>query len=182
TGRTSYIVSLNNVDLAFGLANDLVISEGQPISKKGTVIPKATVPFDQYGSFSYDYKIPANAALGNYTIIAQVPFGAYNAYFNVVDKLPPQIIPVPPNETQTTPQTGMNQTTNATNTTPTISAPLTIGPTQKPKSVNTFIEKTNSLSESVVPVNLYSKSVGNTMYYPKQLDGLLRVNPGDVNS
>ncbi|MDE1770992.1 MAG: hypothetical protein KGI28_10650, partial [Thaumarchaeota archaeon] len=57
-----------------------------------------------------------------------------------------------------------------------------IGPTQKPKSVNTFVEKTNSLSESVVPVNLYSKSVGNTMYYPRQLDGLLRVNPGDENS
>lgn len=182
TGRTSYIVSLNNVDLAFGLANDLVISEGQPISNKGTVIPKATVPFDQYGSFSYDYKIPANAALGNYTIIAQVPFGAYNAYFSVVDKLPPQIIPVPPNATQTTPQSGMNQTANYTNPTPTISAPLTIGPTQKPKSVNTFVEKTNSLSESVVPVNLYSKSVGNTMYYQKQLDGLLRVNPGDENS
>ncbi len=182
TGRTSYIISVNDVDLAFGLTNDTKINEGQVVSLKGSVIPKATVAFDQYGSFSYDYKIPANAALGNYTIIAQVPFGAYNAYFNVVDKLPPQIIPVPPNETQTTPQTGMNQTTTSTNTTPTISAPLTIGPTQKPKSVNTFIEKTNSLSESVVPVNLYSKSVGNTMYYPIQLDGLLRVNPGDENS
>jgi hypothetical protein len=181
TGRTSYIVSINNVDLAFGLANDIVINEGQAISKKGSVVPKATLPFDQYGSFSYDYKIPANAPLGNYAIVAQVPFGAYNAYFNVVDKLPPQIIPVAPNQTQTTPSTGVNQT-NSTNTT-TISEPLTIGPTQKPsKSVNMFIEKTSSISESVAPVNLYSKSVGNTMYYPKELDGLLRVNPGDENS
>ncbi|HEX5457385.1 MAG TPA: lamin tail domain-containing protein [Candidatus Nitrosotalea sp.] len=180
TGRTSYIISLNNVDLAFGLTNDVVISEGQAISKKGNIVPKATVPFDQYGSFSYDYKIPANAPLGNYTIIAQVPFGAYNAYFNVVDKLPPQIVPVAPNETNTTPSSGMNQT-NSTGV-PTIPAPLTIGPTQKPKSTNTFVEKTNSLSESVLPVNLYSKSVGSTMYYPQKLDGLLRVNPGDENS
>jgi hypothetical protein len=181
TGRTSYIISINNVDLAFGLTNDVVISEGQAISKKGNLVPKATVPFDQYGSFSYDYKIPANAPLGNYTIIAQVPFGAYNAYFNVVDKLHPQIVPVAPNETQTIPPSpGVNQT-NSTST-PTIPSPLTIGPTQKPKSVNTFVEKTNSLSESVVPVNLYSKSVGSVMYYPKELDGLLRVNPGNENS
>ncbi|MGI0018257.1 MAG: hypothetical protein ACREA1_06070, partial [Nitrosotalea sp.] len=180
TGRTSYIISLNDVDLAFGQLNDLVISEGQPISKKGSAVPQATVPFDQYGSFSYDYKIPANAPLGNYTIIAQVPFGAYNAYFNVVDKLPPQIVPVEQNETNVTPSTGVNLT-NSTNT-PTITEPLTIGPTQKPKSTSMFVEKTNSISESVVPVNLYSKSVGNTMYYPQKLDGLLRVNPGDENS
>ncbi|MHB8601884.1 MAG: lamin tail domain-containing protein [Nitrosotalea sp.] len=183
TGRTNYIISLNDVDLAFGLSNDVVISEGQALSKKGNVVPKATVPFDQFGSFSYDYKIPANAPLGNYTIIAQVPFGAYYTYFNVVDKLPPQIVLARPNETQTTPSTGMNQTTNSTNTSPIISTPLTIGPTQKPsQSINMFIEKTGQLSESVVPVNLYSKSVGNTMYYPRELDGLLRVNPGAENS
>jgi hypothetical protein len=181
TGRTSYIISINDVDLAFGLANDTTISEGQVVSMKGNVVPTTTVPFDQYGSFSYNYKIPSNAQLGNYTIVAQVPFGTFNAYFNVVDKLPPQIIPIA-NQTNTTPSTGMNQTTNSTST-PTVLAPLTIGPTQKPsKSANLFIEKTNQLSESVVAVNLDSKLVANTTYYPKELDGLLRVNPGDENS
>ncbi|HEU5489083.1 MAG TPA: hypothetical protein VFV16_09715 [Candidatus Nitrosotalea sp.] len=182
TGRTSYIVSINNVDLAFGLTGDTVISEGQIMSKQGNLLPKATIPFDQYGSFSYDYKIPSNAPVGNYTIVAMVPFGSYNAYFNVVSELPSKIIPII-NETSTT--TGTNQTgsNNTHSTSPSANIPYTIGPTQKPsKSANMFVEKTGQLSESVVGVNMNAKLVGNTTYYPKQLDGLLRVNPNDVNS
>ena len=182
TGRTSYIVSVNNVDLAFGLTGDTIISEGQVMSKKGSLLPKATTSFDQYGSFSYDYKIPSNAPIGNYTIVAMVPFGSYNAYFNVVSELPSKIIPII-NETNTT--TGTNQTGSNTthSTSPSVNIPYTIGPTQKPsKSANMFVEKTGQLSESVVGVNLNAKLVGNATYYPKELDGLLRVNPSDVNS
>jgi hypothetical protein len=180
TGRTSYIVSVNDADLAFGLANDTIISEGQVMSKKGLMMPKTTVTFDQFGSFSYDYKIPSNAPLGNYTVVAQVPFGAYHAYFNVVDKLPMQNIPVPENQTQ---PSGVNQTLNSTQSSVPTTAPTTIGPIPKhSKSTNMFVEKVNKLAESVVPVGLNAKSVGNTTYYPRELDGLLRVNPGDENA
>ncbi|WP_166287837.1 hypothetical protein, partial [Candidatus Nitrosotalea sp. FS] len=157
-------------------------------SKKGNLLPKATVPFDQYGSFSYDYKIPSNAPIGNYTIVAMLPFGSYNAYFNVVNELPPKVIPII-NETNTI--TGTNQTSSNTSsisntthsTSPPVNIPYTIGPTQKPsKSANMFVKKTGQLSESVVGVNLNSTLVGNATYYPKELDGLLRVNPSDVNS
>ncbi len=178
TGRTSSIISINNVDLSFGIANDTTIHEGQVVSIKGNVVSSATVPFDQFGSFSYNYKIPSSAPLGNYTIIAQVPFGAFNAYFNVVNQLPVNTIPVI-NETQTPPVE--NQTiTNSTS--PATIAPYTIGPIQKPsKTVDTFVEKMNQISESVIPVSLGAKSSGDAMYYPRELDGLLRVNPGDVN-
>ncbi len=176
TGRTSYIVSVNDVDLAFGLKNDTVISEGEVISKKGTVLPKATVPFDQFGSFSYDYKIPINAHLGNYTIVAQVPFGAYNAYFNVVNQLPVKEIPII-NETQTIP-------TNVTQTPSTqIAIPSTIGPIpERAESANILVEKIGRISDTIIPIPLKEKSVGNLTYYPKELDGLLRVNPGNENN
>jgi hypothetical protein len=182
TGRTSSIISIDNVDLAFGIANDTLIREGQVVSHTGNVVPVFTVPFDQYGSFSYNYKIPSNAQLGNYTIVAQVPFGVYNAYFSVVDKLPVTVIPIV-NETQTPPpSTGVNKTmTNSTHTLQTI-APYTIGPTQKLRTANMYVEKMGQISESVVPVNLNSKLVGNATYYPRELDGLLRVNPGDVHT
>ena len=174
TGRTSYIVSVNDVDLALGLKNDTVISEGDVISKKGNVIPKATIAFDQFGSFSYDYKIPNNAPLGTYVIIAQVPFGSFNAYFDVVKQLPPQNIPFVTNQTQTT--------TNVTQIiSPTIT-PSTIGPVQKhDQSTNMFVEKITKVSDSDIPITLSEKTIGNTTYYPRQLDGLLRVNPGNEN-
>ncbi|MGI0059848.1 MAG: hypothetical protein ACREBJ_08775, partial [Nitrosotalea sp.] len=188
TGRTSSIISLNSLDLSFGLANDTILSVGQIISRSGNVVPKVNdVPFDQFGSFNYNYKIPSNAPLGNYTIVAQVPFGTYNAYFSVVNQLPVNIIPII-NETQTTPTTGTTQTgTNSTqitsSTSPPTVVPITVGPTQKPsKTANMFIEKTNQISQSVVPINLDSTQSGNTTYYPRELDGLLLVNPSDVNS
>jgi hypothetical protein len=176
TGRTSYIVAIpQGVDLAFGLKNDTVISEGQVMSLKGNTIPKATVAVDQYGSFSYDYKIPNNAKLGTYTIISQVPFGAFNAYFDVVNQLPVQNVPTVTNQTQT-------PTTNVTQTITPTAIPLTIGPVQKhSQSTNMFVEKINKIQDSVIPVTFSEQSVGNMTYYPRQLDGLLRVNPGNEN-
>ena len=51
TGRTSSIISLQTVDLAIGMANDTVITEGQVSSLTGKTIPTTTVSLDQYGSF-----------------------------------------------------------------------------------------------------------------------------------
>jgi hypothetical protein len=93
----------------------------------------------------------------------------------VVNQLPVQNIPVVANQTQTTP-------TNVTQiTSPTI-IPSTIGPVQKhAQSTNMFVEKINKISDSVIPITLSEQSVGNMTYYTKQLDGLLRVNPGNEN-
>jgi hypothetical protein len=178
TGRTSYIISVDNVDLTFGLKNDTVISEGEVTSKKGNILPKATVPFDQFGSFSYDYKIPDNAHLGSYIVVAQVPFGAYSAYFDVVNKLPVKEIPFT-NTTQVLPTS--SNVTQTTSSTPTV-VPSTIGPIpQHVLSANMFVEKINKVSDSAIPIPLSSQSVGNGTYYPRELDGLLRVNPSDEN-
>ena len=177
TGRTSYIVTVpDGVDLAFGLKNDTIISEGQVTSLKGYNIPKTNVPVDQFGSFSYNYKIPHNAKLGTYTIIAQVPFGAFNADFDVVNQLPVQNVPSVTNQTQPS-------TTNVTQTTTPTVIPMTIGPVQKhTQSNNMFVEKLNKIQDSVIPVVFSEQSVGNMTYYPRQLDALLRVNPGDENN
>jgi hypothetical protein len=180
TGRTSYIIYVDNADLAFGLANDTIISDGQVMSKQGLFVPKATVTFDQFGSFIYNYKIPNNTPLGNYTIIAQVPFGAYHAYFNVVAKLPVQNMTIPENQTQ---QSVVNQTSNNTNISAPTTTPSTIGPVQRHSpSPTILVDKINKLPQSVIAVELNTKSVGSTTYYPRELDGLLRVNPGDENS
>ncbi|MDE1768954.1 MAG: lamin tail domain-containing protein [Thaumarchaeota archaeon] len=177
TGRTSSIISLDNVDLAFGLKNDTVISEGEVKSIKGIFVPKVTVPFDQFGSFTYDYKIPNNAPIGVYTIIAQVPFGPYTADFNVVNQLPIQNVPVPSNQTQVVPSTNVTQT-------PSIQTviPSTIGPVPKHAvSANTFTEKLGKISDSVIPITFATQSIGNMTYHPRELDGLLRINPGNEN-
>jgi hypothetical protein len=178
TGRTSYIVTVpDGVDLAFGLKNDTVINEGEVSSLKGNNIPKTTVQVDQFGSFSYDYKIPNNVKLGTYTIIAQVPFGAFNVDFDVVNQLPVQNVPIVTNQTQPS-ITNVTQTTIA----PTV-IPVTIGPVQKhTQSNNMFVEKINKIQDSVIPVTFSEQSVGNMTYHPRQLDALLRVNPGDENN
>jgi hypothetical protein len=176
TGRTSYIVTVpDGVDLAFGLKNDTVINEGQVSSLKGNNIPKTNVPVDQYGSFSYNYKIPNNVKLGTYTIIAQVPFGAFNVDFDVVNQLPIQNIPAITNQTQPS-------TTNVTQTTIPTVVPMTIGPVQKHTPNNMFVEKLNKIQDYAIPIVFSEQSVGNMTYYPIQLDALLRVNPGDENN
>ncbi|MGA9230380.1 MAG: hypothetical protein WBV92_09540, partial [Nitrosotalea sp.] len=176
TGRTSSIISLQTVDLAIGMTNDTVINEGQVASLTGKNIPTATVSLDQYGSFSYHYTIPANTPIGNYTIIAQAPFGAFNAYFDVVNQLPVKQIPIITNQTQTVPS-------SVAAITPTLTTiPLTIGPVDKHAQSNMFVTKVNQISDSVIPITLAEKPIGNLTYYPRELDGLLRVNPGDENA
>jgi hypothetical protein len=181
TGRTSYIIAIDNAYLTFGLANDTVISEGQAVSQKGYSLQHATIRFDQYGSFAYDFTIPIGTPLGNYTVIAQVPFGAFNAYYQVVNQLPPENIiqsnvTSQGNVTQVTPPANVTQTPIE----PTI-VPSSIGPTQRTVSSATIIDKQGMLTGSVIPVTITEKTIGNNTYYPREIDGLLRVNLGDVN-
>ncbi len=171
TGRTSYIISINSVAVSVGLANETIISEGQVVSKHGNVLPRATVPFDQTSSFSYDYTIPTDAKLGNYTAIAQVPFGVFSTPFQVVNQLP-QTVETPPqvNATQGTP------------TTPSV-VPSTIGPTQKPIISNAItVDKVNRITDSFIPIPIKEKTIGNSTFYPRMIDGLLRVNAGDESN
>jgi hypothetical protein len=177
TGRTSFIVSINSVDISIGLANDTIISEGQVVSKEGSVLPRTTVPFDQTSSFSYDYKIPNNAKPGDYVVMANVPFGIFSVPFQVVNQLP-NVVPSPEvnatqgNTTQGTPQI----------ITPSIT-PSTIGPIQKTILSNMMtIEKVNRITDSFIPITIKEKTIGNNTFYPRMIDGLLRVNPGDESN
>src|SRR2546427_6773414 len=174
TGRTSYIISINTVDIAIGKSDDVIISEGQIMSKKGNVLPHATASFDQTGSFSYDYTIPTTASIGNYTVVAQVPFGAYEAHFEIVSQLPAENVLPQENATQST-----NETQNAQ---PLTTLPDSIGPVQKPMNPNMITEKTGRISTPLIPITLAAKSIGNKTYFPIELDGLLRANPGDENN
>src|SRR3989475_5763912 len=174
TGRTSYIISINTVDIAIGKSDDVIISEGQIMSKKGNVLPHATASFDQTGSFSYDYTIPKTASIGNYTVVALVPFGAYEAHFEIVSQLPAENV---------LPQENATQSTNATqNAQPLTILPDSIGPVQKPMNPNMITEKTGRISAPLIPITLAAKSIGNKTYFPIELDGLLRVNPGEENN
>ncbi len=182
TGRASYIILINSVNISVGLANDTIVSEGQVVSKKGNALPRATVPFDQTSSFTYNYKIPQNAKLGNYIVMANVPFGVFSIPFQVVNQLPQQNIETLPPVNATQGNTTQGNTIQGTpQVTPTVTfvVPSTIGPTQKPIISNTTINKVNRITDSFIPITLKEKTIGNSTSYPRILDGVLRVNPGD---
>jgi hypothetical protein len=177
TGRTSYVISIPSVAISVGLANDTIISEGQVVSKGGSVLPRATVTFDQTSSFSYDYVIPKNAKLGNYTVMANVPFGVFSVPFQVVNQLPNVVAPPQVNATQENTTQGTPQVI-----TPSIT-PSTIGPTQKTILSNTItIDKVNRITDSFIPITVKEKTIGNSTFYPRMIDGLLRVNLGDESN
>lgn len=177
TGRTSFIMSLADVDLTFGLANDTVISAGEVVSQQGSTLPQVTVPLDQYGTFSYAYKIPSTTPLGNYTVVAQVPFGIFNAYYQVVNQLPQTNTTSKTNSTQVTPPP-----TNTTQTTKLTIIPTTIGPTQAKTTSTMIVYKENMISTSQITIPANEQTNGSQTYYPVEIDGLLRVNPGDENA
>ncbi|MGI0087482.1 MAG: lamin tail domain-containing protein [Nitrosotalea sp.] len=185
TGRTSYIISINSVYLTFGLANDTVISEGQAVSQRGYTLQHGTASFDQYSSFSYNYVIPKSIPVGTYTAVAQVPFGFFNATYQVVNHLPQANSTSQTNTTQATPPLANTTkvTPSSTNSTqePTM-MPTSVGPTQKRTTQSMIVDKENMISSSLIPINLNEKINGNQTYYPREMDGLLRVNPSDENA
>ncbi|HJT09376.1 MAG TPA: lamin tail domain-containing protein [Candidatus Nitrosotalea sp.] len=183
TGRTSYIISIDNAYLTFGLANDTVISEGQVMSQKGYTLQHAAARFDQYGSFSYDYTIPKTTSIGNYTVIAQVPFGSFNVYYQVVNQLPAENVPSEGNVTQSINATHVTPPANVTQTVPELTIiPTSIGPLHQIFAPSTIVDKEGMISDSLVTVNLNEKTTNNQTYYPREISGLLRVNPEDENS
>lgn len=185
TGRTSYIISINDVYLTFGLANDTVISEGQAVSQRGYTLQHGTASFDQYSSFSYNYVIPKSTPVGTYAVIAQVPFGFFNATYQVVNQLPQVNATSQTNTTQVTPPLANNtnavpSSANATQE-PTM-IPTSVGPTQTQTHQSVIVDKENMIPNPAIPINLNEKVNGSQTYYPREMDGLLRVNPGDINS
>lgn len=178
TGRTSYIISVDNVYLTFGLANDTLVKEGQVVSQKGNTLQTAMAKFDQYGSFSYDYTVPKSTPVGNYTVVAQVPFGNFNAYYQVVTQLPAVV-----NETSASANATTVTAANATQA-PQMQTmlPASVGPTQKSAAPNTIIDKQGMIPDSQITINLAEKTSANQTYYPREIDGLLRVNPNDASS
>ncbi len=183
TGRTSYIISIDNAYLTFGLANDTVLSEGQVTSLKGNTLQHATARFDQYGSFNYNYAIPKTASVGNYTVVAQAPFGNFNAYYQVVNKLPAENVSPQVNVTQNTNATQVAPPVNTTQTMPELTTiPTSVGPIHQSPGPSEIVDKTSMISDSDVVINLSAKTASNQTYYPREIDGLLRVNPVDENS
>jgi hypothetical protein len=44
-----------------------------------------------------------------------------------------------------------------------------------------MVEKLGKISDSTIPITFATQSVGDMTYSPRQLDGLLRINPGNEN-
>ncbi|MGI0061413.1 MAG: hypothetical protein ACREBA_03060, partial [Nitrosotalea sp.] len=60
--------------------------------------------------------------------------------------------------------------------------PTSVGPTQKRTTQSMIVDKENMISSSLIPINLNEKVNGSQTYYPREIDGLLRVNPSDENA
>lgn len=45
-----------------------------------------------------------------------------------------------------------------------------------------IVSKEGMIPDSAIAIDLTQKPVGNQTFFPRELDGLLRVNPGDENS
>jgi hypothetical protein len=117
-----------------------------------------------------------DAKLGNYTVMAQVPFGVFSTPFQVVNQLP-QTVETPPQVNAT-----QGNATQGAPTTPSV-VPSTIGPTQKPIISNaTTVYKVNRITDSFIPITIKGKTIGNSTFYPRMIDGLLRVNSGDESN
>ncbi len=153
SGKTSKIISAFDVDVT--------------IKKGGTLISDTTVTFDSTGSFSYDYKIPQNVNLGNYTIKADTDFDATTVLFEVVKELPPEPVIQPVEEP-------------ITETKPTTETSEPVAETSKPTITPDKITDTvNRITDSSIPITIETKNVGEKIYEPILFEGSLRVNAGD---
>lgn len=144
SGKTSKVISLFDVDVK-------IIEDEELISK-------TAVRFDPDGSFNFDYTIPKNANLGNYTVEANTAFDTTTVMYEVVNELPPEII-LPPTEIPT------NGTTTGTGE-----------PTPTPKKLTDIV---NRISDSLVSISIQPKNIEEKTYLPTLFEGLLRVNSGD---
>lgn len=145
SGRTSKIISVFDVDLK--------------IIEDEELIYKTTLRFDSAGSFSYDYAIPKNANLGNYTVESDTDFDTTTVLYEVVNELPPEIMTPP-----------IEEPTNGTTTTGTGE------PSAAPKKLTDTV---NRITDSLVSIAIEAKNIGEKTYQSTLFQGLLRVNAGD---
>ena len=139
SGKTSKIVSVFDVDVK--------------ITKEDELISHTAVRFDPTNSFSYDYTIPQNANLGNYTVEADTDFDTTVVLYEVVNELPPEII-----------------------------TPLVVEPSNTNKTIATqekLTDTVNRITDSLILITIETKNVGEKIYLPTLFEGLLRVNAGD---
>jgi hypothetical protein len=123
------------------------------VSKTGEEKNPVSIRFDQSGSFNYDFVIPQTNSLGTYTVKADTDFDTIIDTFEVVSELPQESVEEPINAT---PQD-------------------TGGVAVKTK----ITDKVNRITDSDIPILIETKDIDGTVYTPRMLDGLLRVNPGD---
>lgn len=139
SGKTSRIISVFDVDVK--------------ITKDYVLISDATVKFDGLGSFHFDYTIPQNENLGNYTVEADTDFDSTTVLYEVVNELPPEIITPPADESTTD--------------------------TNKPAVPKKLTDVVNRITDSSIPITVEAKDVGEKMFVPTLVEGILRVNVGD---
>lgn len=86
TGSTNKILYLAKLDLLVEHKKDDKIDCGTFYCGLGNKKVDISRSYEN-GFYSYDYKIPANSALGTYEVIADTEFGTFKTTFEVVDKL-----------------------------------------------------------------------------------------------
>jgi hypothetical protein len=86
TGSTNKILYLAKLDLLVEHKKDNKIDCGTFYCGLGSKKVDISRSYEN-GFYSYDYKIPANSALGTYEVIADTEFGTFKTTFEVVDKL-----------------------------------------------------------------------------------------------
>ncbi|MGQ0606101.1 MAG: lamin tail domain-containing protein [Candidatus Nitrosotenuis sp.] len=86
TGSTNKVLSLTTLDLVVDLKKEGVIDCGKFYCGLGGKAIDISRTYEN-GLYSYDYKIPINAALGTYDVKADTDFGTFTTSFEVVDKL-----------------------------------------------------------------------------------------------
>ena len=86
TGTTNRILYLDKLDLLVEHKKDDKIDCGSFYCGLGNKKVDISRSYKN-GFYSYDYKIPANSALGTYEVIADTDFGTFKTTFEVVEKL-----------------------------------------------------------------------------------------------
>jgi hypothetical protein len=90
TGSTNKVLFLSTLDLVVNHKKDDGIDCGRFYCGLGGKQVDISRSYSN-GFYSYDYKIPANSALGTYEVIADTDFGTFSTTFEVVESLAKKI-------------------------------------------------------------------------------------------
>jgi len=86
TGSTNKVLFLSTLDLVVNLKKEGTVDCGKFYCGLGGKQIDISRTYEN-GLYSYDYKIPADSALGTYEVKADTDFGTFTTTFEVVDKL-----------------------------------------------------------------------------------------------